>query len=84
MSARKNSRQKRADKVRLAIHALGVARNPSTVASEGFLRSSTGFAKALIAGQVISSRTTPRPNDFTLETLGVKRRKSIKRWSITK
>jgi hypothetical protein len=83
--ARLNARQKRAAKRRLAIHDLAVHRNPSNVATDGLIRSSTGFAKVLVAAQVIPSVAKANaPRDTNLEGLGKLARKPAKRWGITK
>lgn len=69
--ARLNARQKRAAKRRLSLHELAVVRNPSSVASEGRLRSSTDVKVHLTAYQA------PKDN---WEGRGQKPRKSTKRW----
>lgn len=70
--ARKNARQKRAEKRRIALHELALARNPSTIAREGQLRASTNVKTVLVH--------YAKPSD-RWEGSGSKVRKGSKVWS---
>lgn len=71
--ARMNARQKRAKKRQIALHELALVRNPSQVAQDGFLRSSTDVKVQLTSYKAPQERW---------EGTGQRVRKSAKRWGL--
>ena len=84
--SRLNARQKRAAKVRLALHELALVRNPSTqapkVLSKVFAAEQASVRSVLNKHPVTPSST--RPPQERWEGQGSAKRKSAKRWGINK
>lgn len=84
--ARLNSRQKRAAKVRLALHELALSRNPTTqapkVLSKVFAAEQATVRSVLSKHTVTPSSTSPPQERW--EGRGKPVRKSVPRWSKTK
>lgn len=78
--ARLNARQKRAKKRAWAIHALGVARNPSMVATTGPMRSSN--KQHLLSTLTYTMVRSKMSRGINLDSTGKAKRKSAKRFGV--